>query len=241
MKDIDLSSMISLAKEVFGILEREYKVFLSKEKINLIENLDYENLFKLTNRLDLPPIFLNDETYYLRKSFDNINSNSVYGNYLKNTDINEVYNKMIIFMCLSFFCGDINPLKLGLMEFEIRKLSKKYGINVSDINNYKELEISNIVKEKILNDVPFNIIFLDSDIEIFNYLTEEKGIQIAKIYYQISNMMKESYKDFNKSFDLDYFCDYYDNIDYTMVSKKLEEIIGISRDFIEKNCGEVND
>lgn len=218
MKDIDLSSMISLAKEVFDIIEREYKVFLSEEKRNLIENIDYENLFKLTDNLDIPPIFFNGETNYLRSSFDNINTNSLYTNYLRNTNINVVYKEMVIYMCLSFLCDEITPLKRGLIELEIRNIGQKYNLKFSKINNYKELEVAKIVKEKILNDLPLNIIFLDSDIEIFNYLAEEKGIQFAKIYYQISNMMKNSYGNFYKNkFNLEEFCNYYDSINYNSV------------------------
>ena len=36
MKEINLSSMISLAKEVFDIIKKQYGIYLSKEKIILI-------------------------------------------------------------------------------------------------------------------------------------------------------------------------------------------------------------
>ena len=32
---------------------------------------------------------------------------------------------------------------------------------------------------------PYNIIFIDSEVEIFNYLAEEKGIEVAKLYHDI--------------------------------------------------------
>ena len=169
----------------------------------LIDNIECKDLFKLTNIK--VPIYLLGDTYYLNSNY-----------------IDKIDNHLVIFMCLSLFCGDINPLKFGLICLEIEKL---FNFNKS----YKELKIARILKEKVLEDIPFNIIFLDSDIEIFNYLSEEKGIEIANFYYQVSNLMKAKYNDFNfDKFNFDEFNNFYENINY-------EDILDIVYSFIHHN------
>ena len=58
MNDDILSSMISRAKVVFDIIEKEYKVFLSRDKREILENITYSNFFKVCEKEDLPPIYL---------------------------------------------------------------------------------------------------------------------------------------------------------------------------------------
>ena len=40
MKELDLSSMISLGCKVFDIIEKDYKVFLKKDKLSYLLNFD---------------------------------------------------------------------------------------------------------------------------------------------------------------------------------------------------------
>jgi len=198
MKEIDLSSMISLAKKVFDIIEKEYFMYLTKEKKNLIKKLDYNNFFKTLKRIDTPPIFLNGDTYYLKENdLENIINNQ----------------ELIIIMCLIYLCGEINPLKLSLIKKEAKQIGDKLGLK-SNLTNQQELELANIIKEKLLN-TPVNIIFIDSNIEIFNYLTEEKDINIAKLYYELSKLMQLKYKNFDfNNYNLKDFFNYYNNINY---------------------------
>ena len=46
MKELDLSSMISLGCKVLDILGKEYKVFLKKDKLSYLLNFDLKKLFK---------------------------------------------------------------------------------------------------------------------------------------------------------------------------------------------------
>ena len=85
MKDIDLSSMINLTKQVFTLIEQEYQVFLSSEKKENLDNLDYNSFYKVINDDNLPPIYFNQVNYLLNLKLDNL-PNTIYGNYLKNKD-----------------------------------------------------------------------------------------------------------------------------------------------------------
>lgn len=235
MKDIDLSSMISRAKVVFDILEKEYKIFLSSEKKEMLENIIYSNLFKVCENTNLPPVYLSGDTYYLNRSLDkeikSLSETSLYSKYLKETDINDIYLELVIFLCLSMLCSELNqlnPLKIGLIELEVRKISNKYNIKTSNINNYKELEVATLVHDKILNDVPFNIIFKDSDIEIFYYLGVEKGIEAAKIYHEISLLMKKKFAKIKTSeFSLKKFLKHYESINYEDVMDLIYDYINV--------------
>ncbi len=231
MKDIDLSSMINLTKEVLEIIKKEYALFLNQEKKDLLNSLDFNKLYKLINSQELPPVYLNNLTYYLNTNIkDNLdyNSSSIYLNYLKDKSILEIYEELIPLFCFILLVGDVNFLKLGLIEQEIRKLSTIYNLKISSVNNYKELEVVDLLKQTILEDLPFNIIFLDSDVEIFNYLAEEKGIEVAKLYYEISKKMKAKFKNFSKNnFNLLDFIKYYENVSY-------EDILDLIYDFVNQ-------
>lgn len=60
-----------------------------------------------------------------------------------------------------------------------------------------------------------NIIFLDTDSEIVNYLVEEKGSKVAIFYHEISELMKSKYRGFlDKKWNLNDYIAFYNTIDY---------------------------
>lgn len=231
MKELDLSSMISLGCKVFDIIEKDYKVFLKKDKLSYLLNFDLKKLFKVINKEDFWGLYFESDTYYLNlnleKEIDELPDSFNLSNYLKNTNLEEIFQEFIIFLVLNLFCGEINPLKMGLMEVECQKISEKYNIKNSPFLKGKEMEIAKIMLESILKDLPFNIIFLDNDTEIFYYLSEEKGIKIAKMYYEVSCLMKEKYKKFSSNFSLKDFFNFYDDLDYSDVLDFIYDFINM--------------
>lgn len=69
MKELDLSSMISLGCKVFDIIEKEYKVFFKKDKLSYLLNFDLKKLFKVINKEDFFGIYFEGDTYYLNSEF----------------------------------------------------------------------------------------------------------------------------------------------------------------------------
>ena len=198
MKDTELSSIIGSIEEVFKIILNEYGEFLRKnKKIDLISSIDYQNFFQIINEANMPPVYYLDNRCILNLHF-----------FQNNIDI----KKLIPFLCLMFLCGNINPLKLGLIEKEVERLSRKYNLKIMNINE-KELEVANIVFDAFLSDIPFNIIFLDSNVDIIAYLVEEKGSKIALLYHQISNLMQYKYKEL-KDYSFNNYINFYNNLDY---------------------------
>ena len=219
MKNIIISSMIDLTKEVFTLIKKDYEVFL----VSIDFNPDYDNLYKIAD--DLPPFYFNQVSYYLNFNFDDL-PNTVLGNYLKNKDLKDIYLELVPFFCFNYLAGDVNLLKLGLIILEIEEFSNRHGFKVSSVMNYKEKEVAKLVKETMLTDLPYNLIFIDSEIEIFNYLTEEKSIEVAKTYHEIVKMMNKKYKNFSKNnTSLNDYIKYYDTIDY-------EDVFDFIYDFV---------
>ena len=226
MNNIDFSSMINLAKEVLDILKKEYRPFLSREKLEWLENIDINNLFKKnTNKSHYPFIYLNDDTYYI-KDIEYLENDKIISSYLNGNKIQDLYQEIVVFLCFILLSSEISPLKIGLIQNEISYLSQKYNLPFNDKLNQKEGEVARVVLEKLFDDLPFNIIFLESEIEIFNYLAEEKGIEIANTYYEISMLMQDKYNEFiKKCSTISNYFSFYNTINYDDVMDFIFEFI----------------
>ena len=117
---------------------------------------------------------------------------------------------------------NLNPLKIGLIEEEILYLNDKYNLDIkTNFNN--ELEVARIVSRSLLNNIPFKVVFKESDSDIVNYLQEESQSDTAICYYNVSRQMKNMRKVddyFNSSKEIDYsnICDYL----YDFIGRKLK-------------------
>ena len=189
MSEDVINHMCSLSQEFFKIIKEEYSIYLSEEKKNFLNNVDISKLYKIISNSELPNIFYLGGTYY-------------FNNYYKFENI----EKMIPFLCLSSIISNLNPLKIGLIEVELLNLKIKYNLNI-DINFASELEVADIVSRSLLNNIPFKIIFKDSDSDIVNYLQEEENSEIALCYYNVSKQMKylrNKINDFQSNINIDY-------------------------------------
>lgn len=199
-------NICNLSIEIFQILKKEYSIYLSDKKKEFIDKIDILKFYKIVNNSNLPNIFFIDNTCYLNTYYD-----------LNNIEL------MVPYLCFVSIVNNINPLKIGLIEKEISFLRDKYNLNIK--NNFQsELEVANIVSKSILNNIPFKVIFKESDSDIVNYLQEETSSDIAICYYSISKQMKSIRKNndyFNPSIVPDYssICDYLYDFIGTKVKK----------------------
>ena len=189
MKDIDLKNIYSISLKLFTIIKEEYNIYLSEEKKKILDELDIFKFYKEIKGKKYPFIQFIDDKCYLNSSYD----------------IN--YIEYLPFICLAVLCGNLNPLKIGLIEEELMILKDKYALTYTN-KHEKESEVANIVNKTILNDIPYKVIFLDSDTEIVSYLVEEKGSKIAILYSEISKKMKNKKKNEDYSDVLDYLYEY---------------------------------
>jgi len=196
-----ISSICSLSLEVFTILKKEYEVYLSEDKKDFLNKLNIDNFYKVINNTYLPPIYFIGDKYYLNSYYnlDNIES-------------------LVPFLCLSSLVTNLNPLKIGLIEKELLDLKDKYDLNIKTYFK-EELEIADIVSKTLLVDIPFKVIFKESDVDIVNYLVEDASSDIGLTYYNISKKMKDIRK------NTDYFS-FNSNINYEEVKDYLYDFIG---------------
>lgn len=183
--DNQLSSMCSLSLEMFTVIKQEYSIYLDDERIKFIDELDINNFYKFIDDETLPQFFYLGNAYYINKHY--------------NLNIIEY----VPFLCLSSLCPNLNPLKIGLIEEELEYLNEKYNLNIRTLFN-KELEVGKIITSSILSNVPYKVIFKESDVDIVNYLNEECGSKTGLFYFQISKMMKDLRKNNNFNDDINY-------------------------------------
>ena len=173
MNDDKLKKICCLSHEIFELMKKEYSPFLSNEKLAFINNIDINNFYKVINDKNLPVIYFIGDKYYLNTYYN-----------LDNIEL------IIPFLCLSSLVDSLNPLKIGLIEEELALLSSKYNLNIEPFFK-KEYDIARIVSQSLLVDIPFKIIFKDSDSDIVKYLVEEKGSSVAISYKNIAIQMKK--------------------------------------------------
>lgn len=225
MENIVISSIIELTKQVFAVIKKDYDVFLTPSQKENIDNLNLDNFYKIDK--SYPTFYFDQISYYLNID-NNTTINSLYGSYLREHDLSQIYLELVPFFCFNYLMSEINFLKLGLLELEIEEFCKRNNFPYSKIFCYKELEVARLFDKVILNDLPKKIIFMDSDVEIFDYLAEEKGISVARKYYEIKNIMNKKYKNFGRNnSNLDAFLSYYENINYEDVFDLLYDFVNL--------------
>ncbi|MBQ8892273.1 MAG: hypothetical protein IJ068_05400 [Bacilli bacterium] len=205
MNESQFKNICNLSTNFFQILKDEYNIYLSDRKKEFIDNLNIFKFYKVINDSKMPNIFFLGGTYYLNSYYDLSNIES-----------------FIPFLCFSSIVSNINPLKIGLIEEEIVYLNNKYNLDIKT-NFPDELEVASIVSQSILNNIPFKVIFKDSDSDIVNYLQEETSSDIAICYYSVSKQMKnmrkvDDYFNVNKRLDYSNICDYL----YDFIGRKVK-------------------
>ena len=207
MKSLDLTNIYSLSLKIMTILKEEYKVYLSEDKLKFLNNLDVFKFYKNVDEKNMPLFYYFGNKYYINC----------------NIDIN-YFEQLVPFLCLSSLCSNLNPLKIGLIEEELLYLKDKYQLNIKT-NFKKELEVSSIVSQSILKDVPFKVIFKETDSDIVNYLIEECGGKIGMCYLDVSKKMKMIRKN-------NYYLFENDDVDYSEVLDFLYSFISNKTKYI---------
>jgi len=195
---IDFDDIYNLSQKIFTLIKSEYSIYLNKDKLKFLNDLDVHKFYKIVNDKEMDKIFYLGDICYINEYYD----------------INIL--EMVPFFCLASLVSNLNPLKIGLIEQELKYLNDKYQLNI--LPHFKnELEVASLVSKTLLNNVPFKIIFKESDADIVQYLTEEIGSQKALYYSSISKIMKEkTYSLFEENTNYD---EIIDNL-YEYVSNK---------------------
>lgn len=198
MKYNDLNNIYSLSLKIFTILKEEYSKYLSKDKLEFLDNLDIFKFYKIIDNKETSLYYFGN-VYYINSNFD----------------IN-LLEQLVPFLCFSALCSNINPLKIGLIEKELIYLKEKYELPIKTYF-YNELNIADLVSKTLLSTITDKIVFKENDADIVNYLTKDLGSKYGICYSNVSKNMKqikEKSNDFWKN-----------NIDYNNVSDIIYDFI----------------
>ena len=224
-------------KKYVSVFIEEYADYLSKEQLESLKDINYDNAIKLdsTSRtfgiISLGQINLSD---YIKELISNLkkmpnyntaryklnNKNlSSYLEYMCDTGYKEYDYYIDILMYFVFKLVIKNPSGLinGLINQEIKYLSIKYSFRFANLYPREEAITSKITPFLGIDGCR-KVIFSDSATS-FKYLNDTRGYRVAKLVNDVSELIEEEHQELSKhdyngySGFLDYATDY-DHLSY---------------------------
>ncbi len=232
-----IEELNSIFKRYIIIFIKEYGDYLSKDQLELLKTINFNNAIKLdgTNKpfgvISLGQVNLPDYSEELinnLKKMPNYNSRhynlnnknlSSYLKYMCDSGYNllDYYSDILMYFVFKLVIKNPNGLINGLVNQEIKYLSVKYSFRFANLYPREE-----VITNKL---IPFlgvegcrKVIFSDSATS-FRYLNETKGFRIAKMVNDISTLIENEHQLLEKndykgySGFLDYTTDY-DHLSY---------------------------
>lgn len=224
------SKLSGLLKKYVNIFLKEYEIYLSKEQLEILKSINYNQVIK-TNDFTIPvgiinynSIYISDNILNIPKKMDNASffNNKNYTNYLKqlnNFGCNtyEYYAYQLMFLVFKLVINNDSGVINGFINYEINYLRNKY--HFQSVNLYKREEV---ISKRIISLIGRNnvlkIMFMDMPTS-FKYLNDNWGYRYADFYYRITNMVDKEFKKIkpdnytNKNGLINYAHDY-DNLLY---------------------------
>lgn len=205
-------SLNELLKKYVGIFIDEYASFLDHHQLQILRDIDYDKIINYSD-LTYPLGQVNFNQIYLSNSVDSLikaissmpnygTSNSYlnnknYSSYLKYICDNgyktiDYYADQLMYFIFKLVIKNNSGLVDGLINKEIQYLSNKYKIRM--VNLYKREEvIANKVIDFISHKHARQVLFMDKS-SAFKYLNDNLGYRFAMLFYDVSNLIDESYQ-----------------------------------------------
>ena len=200
-----------LFKKYVAIFINEYSDFLSKEQLEVLKTINYDNVITLDNiskplgMISLGKIYLPNSTSIFKnfKSMPNYNTkkeeldNKNLTSYLKymcdnGYDIKDYYSDILMYFVFDLVVKSPSGLMNGLINQEMKYLSIKYSIRIANLYAREEVitdRISPIIGIKGCR----KLIFMDSA-SSFKYLNDNYGYRVAKLVLDIDDSIDDEYK-----------------------------------------------
>lgn len=227
-------TLSKMLKGYVNIFINEYKMFLSSEKLNKLENINYQNIIKF-EKLNAPfgdiifdKIYLscvNSELINSLSSIDNFNTkkynlnNNNLSSYLKymcdnGYDLLEYSGDILMYFVFKLVISDDSGFTNGLINQEIKYLSIKYSIRCANLYAREEKIISQITHFLKLYNCR-KILFMDR-VSRFKYLSENLGYRYANLVSDVEKLIEKEYSKLNEKNinKLEEFIDYTDKYDH---------------------------
>ncbi len=232
-----IEELNNVLKKYVNIFIEEYSDYLSKEQLELLKGINFDNAIKLdsTDRpfgiVSLGQINLSNYSEELinnLKRMSNYNSFhqdlnnkniSSYLEYMCNNGYNvfDYYCDILMYFVFKLVIKNPNGLINGLINQEIRELSKKHSLRLANLYPREEA-ISDKISSIIGIDGRRSIIFYDRATS-FKYLNDTKGFSVAKLATDVEELIEDEYQTLGKKDYIGYngFLDYatdYDHLSY---------------------------
>ncbi len=204
-----------ILKKYIAIFINEYSAYLSREQLELIKNINFDNAIKLGNTskpfgiISLGQINLSDYSEELINTFKkmpNYNSKRVtlnnknltsYLKYMCDNGYNliDYYEDILMYFVFKLVIKNSNGLINGLISQEMKYLGIKYGIRFAFLYPREET-ITNKLTPLLGIEGCRKIIFSDSA-TAFKYLNDNKGYRVAKLVNDVSELVDDEYGKLN--------------------------------------------
>lgn len=235
MKD----ELITILKKYVMIFLNEYSAFLSKNDIELLKNINYEDIFVFDD-LSIPfgTVFLNkiylsnsnDELLNRLKSMPNYNSLrrplnsknlSSYLKYMCDNGYNllDFYSDILMYFIFSLIIKNNSFLINGFINQEMQLLSIKYNLRIAPLYAREEKIISKITPIFKFDGIR-KMLFMDMP-TCFKYINDNYGYRYAKMVNDIFNIVNDKYNEVIKNKDyigINGIIEYTNNYDYLSYS-----------------------
>ena len=232
-----IDDLNKLFRKYVSIFISEYSDFLSKEQLESLKTINFNNTICLDNvskpfgYVSLGRIHLSNYSNELinnlrvmpnynsnRSVLDNKNMSS-YLKYMCDNGYNVIdyYSDILMYFVFKFVIKNSSGLINGLINQEMKYISIKYSLRIANLYAREEAIVNKISPILGLNSCR-KILFLDKA-SAFKYLNDNHGFRIAKLVNDVENLIEDEYNFIEKK---DYdgyngFLDYaedYDNILY---------------------------
>ena len=206
-----IDDLNKLFKKYVAIFINEYSDFLSKEQLEVLKSINYENIITLDNInkplgiVSLGRVHLSTENNEMFNNFKNMpefnskkseldNKNmKAYLKYMCDNgyDIKDYYSDMLMYYVFNLVIKNSSGMINGLINQEMKYLSIKYSLRIANLYAREEAitdRISPIIGIKSCRKV----IFLDSA-SSFKYLNDTYGYRVAKLVLDLDELIDEEY------------------------------------------------
>ena len=245
------NTLNEMLKKYVDIFINEYKTFLSKEQLDVLDNLNYKKIINFDD-LDVPfglvcfnKIYLSNSSNELIKSLHNMEGYNSSRYKLDNKDISsylqymcdngysllEYYGDILMYFVFWLVIKDKDGFDNGLINQEVRYLSIKYSIRSANLYAKEEMIISKITPIFNLETLR-KILFMDRP-SAFKYINDNYGFRYAKMLDEVRILINSKYKNIKekKYPGVKGFIDYAD--DYDVI--KYGDVYNYLLDFEVKN------
>jgi len=205
-----------------------------------------EGANKIFKYLKMVPGYGINKKHKSYKDGEIVNKNTYY-DYIKHVlvsgmSLEEFFRDTLLHETMHF-CGSggYDAMREGFTELKTREIAQKYGLKASRCGYPKEVEVVSKFQEIVGEDVANKITFAENERQIAEILKDNCGLEIVKLYFEISNMMNE---ELHKKYDHSKFggllgpikkAQAYSTIDYSKIYEKIEALKReIERDNEEK-------